>query len=298
MDEIIVLSGKGGTGKTSVAASLAMIAGKEVIVADCDVDAANMHLLLEPDFRYSEEFFSGILPEINQLRCDQCGKCHEVCRFDAIPYNGGMYNIDSLYCEGCGYCEKVCPVDAVSLHERKAGYVYHSEIRSGTQMIHARLDPGAENSGKLVAKVKNDARTTASQLNKHIILVDGSPGIGCPVVSSLSGASLALIITEPSLSALHDMKRLFAMLVHFRIPALGIINKSDINTEIVSEIHKWLNENQIQCISEIPFDESFVLAMIEKKSLVEYHDKYYKLFSSVWNTLKEFLKTNKKEKLL
>ena len=221
-------------------------------------------------------------------------RSHDVCRFDAIPFIDGKYVIDTLYCEGCGYCGRVCPQDAISLNERLAGKVHHSQIRSGTQMVHAKLGVGAENSGKLVAKVKDDARKIAKGLGKDIILVDGSPGIGCPVVSSLSGASLALMITEPSMSALHDMKRLYKMLSHFQIPALCVINKSDLSKDIVNEIHIWLKENNIKCISEIPFDESFVHAMIQKKTLIEYQEKYHTAFTVMWNELLDFLKNNKK----
>lgn len=185
MKEIVVISGKGGTGKTSVAASFAVLGGKEVIVADCDVDAADMHLLMQPDFAKSEDFFSGELAQINQEECIQCGKCADVCRFNAIPVIDGKYLIDALSCEGCGYCARVCPTEAISNHELNVGKWYVSKIKTGSTMVHARLGIGADNSGKLVAKVKNEARQVALENNRKYILVDGSPGVGCPVVSSL-----------------------------------------------------------------------------------------------------------------
>ena len=200
MKEIVVISGKGGTGKTSLTAAFAYLGREDVVVADCDVDAADMHLLMQPDFAGSDDFYSGERAVINQPECTQCGKCVEVCRFDAIPIIDGNYIVDPLNCEGCGYCARVCPEDAISNRQLNVGKWYVSHIKTGSIMVHAKLGIGADNSGKLVAKVKSIAKIIAEERHKKFIIVDGSPGIGCPVVSSLSGASFVILVTEPSVS--------------------------------------------------------------------------------------------------
>ncbi|MCK4716880.1 MAG: ATP-binding protein, partial [Candidatus Marinimicrobia bacterium] len=207
MKEIVVISGKGGTGKTSITASFAYLGGKEIVVADCDVDAADLHLLMLPDFAKSEEFYSGVIAKIDQDVCTNCGKCAEVCRFDAIPVIDGQYVVQPLDCEGCGYCARVCPVDAITMESQNVGDWYISTTKVGSSMVHARLGIGAENSGKLVAKVKNEAKIIAKEQDEKYVLVDGSPGIGCPVVSSLSGANFVVLVTEPTVSGIHDLKR-------------------------------------------------------------------------------------------
>ncbi|MCK5170024.1 MAG: 4Fe-4S binding protein, partial [Bacteroidales bacterium] len=187
MKEIVVISGKGGTGKTSVTASLAVLAGNDTIVADCDVDAADMHLLMKPVIEKSENFFSGVIAKIDEDKCTNCGICADVCRFNAISIINNQHTVNTLNCEGCGYCEKVCPVEAISMHEQNVGDWYISKTKVENILVHAKLGIGAENSGKLVAKVKNEAKRLAKENNKDYIIIDGSPGIGCPVVSSLSG---------------------------------------------------------------------------------------------------------------
>ena len=175
MKEIVVISGKGGTGKTSITAAFAYLGGKEVVIADCDVDAADMHLLLRPDFANAEDFYSGVLAEINQDLCNQCGKCADVCRFNAIPVKDGQHTVVPLDCEGCGYCARVCPEKAITMNEQNVGQWYISETKMGSPMVHARLGIGAENSGKLVAQVKKEAKRIAEETQKEYILVDGSP---------------------------------------------------------------------------------------------------------------------------
>ncbi len=228
MKEIVIISGKGGTGKTSITASLAVLGKDKVVVADCDVDAADMHLLMKPDFAQSEEFFSGELAIINQEDCIQCGKCAEVCRFDAIPFTNNTYIVDELSCEGCGYCSRVCPTDTIMNIQQNVGHWYVSGIKTGSKMVHAKLAIGADNSGKLVAQVKNEAKKIAEEGDYDYIIVDGSPGVGCPVVSSLSGANYVVLVTEPTVSGLHDLKRVYELVHKFNLKAGCIINKFDL----------------------------------------------------------------------
>jgi MinD superfamily P-loop ATPase len=285
MKEIVVLSGKGGTGKTSIAASLAVLAGNTAIIADCDVDAANMHLLLNPDFRTSSDFYSGELAEIDQDLCTQCGICADTCRFNAIPVIDNQYNISNLDCEGCAYCEKVCPTKAITMHERKSGKFYISTTKIGSAMVHAKLDIGAENSGKLVAKVKNEAKSKAKLEGKEFIIVDGSPGIGCPVVSSMSGANYIVLVAEPSLSGIHDLKRLHQLIKQFRLKSGCIINKFDLNLKKTEEIKNFLQEENIEHLSDIPFDKGFTNSMIEAKTIVELQSPIKELIEEIWRKL-------------
>jgi MinD superfamily P-loop ATPase len=287
MKEIVIISGKGGTGKTSVTASLAYLANKDVIVADCDVDAADMHLLMKPINDRKEDFFSGVLPTIDQNKCIKCGKCASVCRWDAIPIIDNKYIVQPIDCEGCGYCARVCPADAISMNEQNVGDWIISDVKTNTKMVHARLGIGAENSGKLVAKVKNEAKVLAEKLNKDFIIVDGSPGIGCPVVSSLSGANLVVLVTEPSVAGIHDVKRVYELVKKFGIKAGCIINKADINTDKVQEIHQFLKAEDIQLISEIPYDENFTKAMTMGQTIVEFDpDGIGRILVNSWEKIK------------
>jgi len=270
MKEIVVISGKGGTGKTSLTASFAVLGAQDVIVADCDVDAADMHLLLEPDFKAAENFFSGVIAKIDQNICNQCGKCADVCRFDAIPVIDGHHIVQPLDCEGCGYCARICSVDAIKMEEQNVGNWYISTIKTGSTMVHARLGIGAENSGKLVAKVKNEAKRIADEQQKDLVLVDGSPGIGCPVVSSLSGASFVILVTEPTVSGFHDLKRVYQLVNKFGIKAGCIINKADLNPDVTQQIWEFLKNNAIEHIADLPYDESFTEAMTQGKTIIEY----------------------------
>jgi len=276
MKEIVIISGKGGTGKTSITASFAYLGGRDVVVADCDVDAADMHLLMQPDFAKSEDFFSGEIAVINQDKCTQCGKCADVCRFDAIPVINDQYVVQPLDCEGCGYCARVCPEDAIINESQNVGKWYISTTKVGNIMVHARLGIGADNSGKLVAKVKNEAKQIAKENNKDYIIIDGSPGIGCPVVSSLSGANFVVLVTEPTVAGLHDLKRVYELVKKFNIEAGCIINKSDINLQVSGEIEDFLKEENIIHISSLPYDETFTAAMTLGQTIVEYGESNLK----------------------
>jgi MinD superfamily P-loop ATPase len=288
MKEIVVISGKGGTGKTSITASFAMLGGSDVVVADCDVDAADMHLLMQPDFYFAEDFYSGEVAYINHSNCIRCGKCLDVCRFDAISVKNKLFEVDPISCEGCGYCARVCPTKTIINKERLAGKWFISHIKTGSIMVHARLGIGADNSGKLVAKVKNEAKEIAKEEGKGFFLVDGSPGIGCPVVSSLSGANFVVLVTEPSVSGLHDLKRVYELVKKFKIKAGCIINKADVNPAKCAEIVKFLTENDIVHLSNLPYDENFTRAMVSGQTMVEYdHGVLKELLLESWEKVKE-----------
>ena len=289
MKEIVVISGKGGTGKTSITASFAFLAKEDIVVADCDVDAADMHLLLQPDYEKSEDFHSGVLAEIDQEKCIKCGKCAEVCRFDAIPKINSQYIVNPLNCEGCGYCYHICPTDAILMKEQNVGKCYTSNTRMNNKMVHARLNIGAENSGKLVAKVKNEAKKLAEKYQKNFVLVDGSPGIGCPVISSLSGADLVVFVTEPTISAFHDLRRVYELVEQFKIQTVCIVNKSDLNEKISNEIQDFMRTNKISLLSSLPYDDSFTKAMIEGKTITEFNYDIKKLLEKSWSEIKQII---------
>jgi len=286
MKEIVIISGKGGTGKTSITAAFAMLVGRNAVIADCDVDAADMHLLLQPDFSRSEEFYSGFKAEIDQNLCIKCGKCKQVCRFDAVQKADDSYTIINLDCEGCAYCAEICPVKAIQMVEQNVGKWYISQIKSNAQMVHARLGIGADNSGKLVAKVKKEAKNIARETDKDYILVDGSPGIGCPVVSSLSGADYVIIVTEPTLSGFHDMRRVVELIQNFKLPSGCIINKYDVNEEISEKIVEFCTKNNIDHISNLPYDESFTAAMTQGKTIIEFDNgEIKKILEDSWKKI-------------
>lgn len=285
MKEIVVISGKGGTGKTSLTAAFAVLGGADVVVADCDVDAADMHLLLDPDFAQHEEFYSGELAVIDQSMCTACGECADVCRFEAIPVIDGRYIVDEISCEGCGYCARVCPVDAITNIQQNVGHWYRSQIRTGTTMVHARLKIGADNSGKLVAKVKGEAKLVAEQQGKDLILVDGSPGVGCPVVSSLSGAAFTVLVTEPTVSGLHDLKRVHQLVKMFGIKAGCIINKADLNAKVLADLKAFLASEDIVNLAEIPYDEEFTAAITHGKTIVEWDDNLAAIVGDCWQNI-------------
>jgi MinD superfamily P-loop ATPase len=285
MKEIVVISGKGGTGKTSLAASFAVLGGQHLVVADCDVDAADMHLLLEPDFAHGEDFFSGELAVIDQAKCLACGQCLDVCTYGAIEMTDGFYMIDEISCEGCGYCARVCPEKAITNVQQNVGQTYRSQIRTGTTMVHAHLKIGADNSGKLVARVKKTAREIAQRTGKQWILVDGSPGIGCPVISSLSGASLAVLVTEPTVSGLHDLGRVHQLVKRFGIRSACIINKADLSPGVRKDLHRFLQAEDIPVLAEIPYDERFTAAMTNGKTVVECDAELAQTVRSCWESI-------------
>lgn len=290
MKEVVIISGKGGTGKTSLTASFAMLEGMNAVIADCDVDAADLHLLLEPEVMQTDDFFSGKLAVIDERLCTNCGLCEERCRFDALHFRRGHYRIDPLNCEGCGYCSLVCPENAITMEEQNVGVWRISNTKAGNILVDAALGIGAENSGKLVAKVKQEAKKVATRRGIDLILVDGSPGIGCPVISSLSGADFVILVTEPTLSGLHDLKRVYDLVKQFRIPAGCIINKYDINGLVSEQILAFLEEMQIFHIASLPYSESFVHALTMGQTIIEYdHNEMSGRVRESWKKVKQFL---------
>jgi len=266
MKEIVVLSGKGGTGKTSVIASFAALAKSKVMV-DCDVDAADLYLLLQPINQERHEFWSGQVAFINEDKCTQCGLCQDVCRFGAIE----NFKVDSISCEGCGFCCNVCPEEAITMEGNLSGHWFVSETRYGS-LVHARLGVAQENSGKLVAVVRQQARQIAQRQGLDYILSDGPPGIGCPVISSLSGADLAVIITEPTLSGIHDMDRVIGVCRHFAVPVIVCINKYDLNEDNSHQIERYCQHHGIEVASKLPFDNVVTEALVHRLPVVEYCD--------------------------
>ncbi len=294
--ELVVISGKGGTGKTSVVASFAALAENKVL-ADCDVDAADLHLVLSPKVVRREEFIGGKIAKVAFDRCAGCGKCVSVCRFDAISFDGPAndvvgktYRIDPIACEGCGVCAYFCPVDAVDYSPGINGEWFVSETRHGP-MVHAKLGIAQENSGKLVTTIRREAKRIAEENGLSLVIIDGSPGIGCPVIASITGASMALIVTEPTLSGLHDLDRVADLTAHFNIPTAVCVNKSDINPEMTAAIHKRCAERNVNVLGEISYDTAVTRAQIERKSVVEYDDgPASRDIKSLWEAIDHRLK--------
>ncbi|NDV21928.1 4Fe-4S binding protein [Desulfovibrio sp. JC022] len=281
MKQLVVISGKGGTGKTSVVSGLASLGPKKVL-ADCDVDAADLHLILHPEVKERHDFLSGERPEINPELCTRCGLCADHCKFDAISKD---FSVIPEKCEGCGVCSYVCPVEAVSVSPRLCGQWFRSETRFG-QMVHAELGIGEENSGKLVTTVRNASAEIGEELGAELVLVDGSPGVGCPVIASLTNADLAVFVAEPTISAIHDLKRVHKLTEHFKIPSMAIINKCGINSEKENEIKSFCTEKEILLAGELPYDTIFSKAQLAGKSVVEYDpDGMGKKLKAIWHKM-------------
>jgi len=285
MKELVLLSGKGGTGKTSIAGSFAALARNKVL-ADCDVDAADLHLILQPETRESHEFWSGQVAVIDEDRCTRCGLCRELCRFDAIH----DFRVDAVSCEGCGFCYRICPAEAIAMKENLAGQWSVSNTRFGP-LVHARLGIAQENSGKLVAAVRQKEREIAEEEKLDYIITDGPPGIGCPVISSLSGATLALLITEPTLSGKHDLERVIATCNHFGVRPLVCINKYDINRENSREIEGYCINQGIKVAGRILFDNVVTEAMVHGLPVVEYAGNgVSRQIKELWEEIEIFIK--------
>lgn len=263
--ELVIISGKGGTGKTSVAASIAFLAQNKVM-ADCDVDAADLHLVLQPETRQTTVFEGGKKAVISGEACTSCGECLRYCRFDAISDD---FVVNPISCEGCGVCAHFCPQGAIEMKDHTSGQWFVSDTRHGP-LVHAKLGIAEGNSGKLVTILKKKAREIAGEKGYGLVIIDGSPGTGCPVIATMSGASLALIVTEPTVSGIHDMKRVHELARHFNITTTVCVNKADINPEHVATIKALCAENGIQVVGEIPYDTDVTRAQVAGKSVVEH----------------------------
>jgi len=284
MKELVVISGKGGTGKTSVTASLAALASSPVI-ADCDVDAADLHLVLQPQIRESHEFLSGHEAVIRPDDCSGCGICMDLCRFDAVRPDEDVFIIDPIACEGCNVCVHFCPEQAIDFPQSLSGKWFISDTRLGP-MVHAKLGVAAENSGKLVSLVRNEAKRVAGEENRKIVIVDGPPGIGCPVIAAITGASKVLVVTEPTVSGEHDLERVLHLARHFEIPASVCVNKWDINPEAAGRIEQKALALGARLAGRIRYDPDVTRAQIENKAVVETDAPSAEDIRQVWENLK------------
>ena len=271
MKQLVILSGKGGTGKTSVAAALAHIASQDlpVVLADADVDAANLELVLNPTRLEEHAFMGGQVAVIDPDTCHLCGICHDVCRFDAILPGDDQYRVDPLACEGCASCMHQCPEGAIHMEEQQAGLWFRSDTRFGP-LFHAHLFAAQENSGKLVTMVKQQGRLLALDEGRELLIVDGPPGIGCPVISASAGADLALLVVEPTVSGIHDLERALGTVTHFRVPALVCINKADLNPVQTAAIEAYCTAQEIEVVGKLPFDTVVTEAMVQGQPVTAY----------------------------
>jgi len=291
--ELVVISGKGGTGKTSLLASFAVLAGRSVL-ADCDVDAADLHLVLSPETRRREEFRSGNEAVIRPELCDGCGTCAELCRFGAVlrdvpdpsGEDGARFRVDPHACEGCGVCVSHCPRGAIEFPERACGEWFVSDTRCGP-LVHARLQPAAENSGKLVATVRREARRLAEEGDHALLLVDGPPGIGCPVISSVTGASAVLAVSEPTVSGEHDLERVLQLCRHFAIPAAVCVNKWDINPDQTGRIEGRAATGGARVLGRVPYDRSVTAAQLQGRAVTELGGPAAEAIQAIWERFSE-----------
>ena len=283
--QLAIVSGKGGTGKTTIAAAFASLAKNKVMV-DCDVDAADLYLLLRPKVLKQEKYFGGRSPRVDLDKCTQCGLCTEVCRFHAIE-NGV---VDYVSCEGCGFCSHVCPEDAITMEEAFSGDWFVSDTPYGP-FVHARLGIGEENSGKLVTVVRKKATEITKGKGLDLILIDGPPGIGCPVTASMTGVDLVLAVTEPTLSGIHDLERILKLAEHFKIPSAVCINKFDINLENTDRIAAYCEKNGSKIIGKIPYEPKVVEALVNRKTVMEYPcNEIQGIVHRMWEEVETFLR--------
>ena len=285
VNEVAVISGKGGTGKTTVCTALGMIAGN-VVMADCDVDAPDVHIILNPTIKSTKDFVASKVAEIDDSLCTECGLCEEACRFHAITDS----KIDPISCEGCGVCAHVCPENAIKMVERQSGTLYHSDTRIGP-LAHAKLLPGEGNSGRLVTEVRKLGTKIATDKDIATVLIDGSPGIGCPVIATVTGIKLGVIVTEPTMSGIHDMQRVAELLQKFRVKTTVIINKYDLNLENTEAIELYCHNHDIEVLGKIRFDPIMTKSMVATKTLPEFapDNEITQLLRNVWDRILELL---------
>ncbi len=291
MRQLVILSGKGGTGKTSIAAALAHLASQElsIVLADADVDAANLELVLDPVKRETHDFMSGQLAVIDTQKCTACGICDDVCRFDALIPGDEAFQVEPLACEGCASCYYQCPDEAIRMEEQRAGLCFRSDTRFGP-LFHAHLFAGQENSGKLVTLVKQKGRLRALDSKAELLLVDGPPGIGCPVISASSGADMALHVVEPTVSGVHDLERIMGTSDHFGVPSLVAINKADLNLARCEEIAAFCAQRDVQVVGRIPYDTVVTEAMVQGQPVTAYTDgPVTKALEEMWSRIMVWL---------
>ncbi|MCD6222368.1 MAG: ATP-binding protein [Thermoplasmata archaeon] len=279
MRQIAIASGKGGVGKTSIAASFASFA--KAVFADCDVDASNLPIIFKPEIIKKEDFYGMDVASVDESKCIKCMECYNACRFDAITEE---IEIIEEKCEGCGVCEYVCPVDAIEMVPRKSGEVYVSKSRFGW-IVHAELKAGEETSGKLVSVVRQKAMEVAKENGYDLIIIDSSAGIGCPVIASITGVNLVVIVVEPTMAAIHDMKRIMNVANHFKVPYVVCINKYDLNEEKAKEIEEFCKENGIEIVGKIPYNKAFTKAIVNGKSIAEYDEGLAEIMKKIWENV-------------
>lgn len=276
--EVAIISGKGGTGKTTIAAAFVAIS-ENLVMADCDVDAPDLHILLKPDVKHSEDFISSKVASIDTETCTNCDLCRTSCRFDAA----NPPEINPIACEGCGVCEYICPERAISMHDKVSGKLFESKTSFG-DMVHARLLPGEGNSGKLVTEVRKRSVKFAENKKNGLVLIDGSPGIGCPVIATVTGLCLGIVVTEPTFSGIHDMKRVLDLMKELRVKPLVIINKYDLNTANSQSIERFCQEQDIEILGTLPFNPIMTESMIAGMTLPEFspQHKIVKSLERMW----------------
>jgi MinD superfamily P-loop ATPase len=280
---IVVISGKGGTGKTSVSASFAVLS-RDTLLADCDVDAANMHLVLQPEVLESVSYVGGEVAEIDPVLCNCCGACADTCAYDVISRD--PFVVDAMSCEGCAVCPLVCPREAITMKAEESGHWFVSETRAGT-MVHARLHPGHENSGKLVTQVRQIATARAESEGAGQILVDGPPGIGCSLIAAVTGADLAVVVTEPTVSGRHDLERVLDLAEHFKLPVAVVINKWDLSTAASDSLTAHCTQRGVSVVGRLSYDDSFVRAQREGRSVVELGGPIADALTEIWNRVQQ-----------
>jgi len=286
MKELVILSGKGGTGKTSLTAAFASLSENSVL-CDADVDAADLHLLMNPGVMRRSDFMGGGVAVIDPEKCTQCGQCIDLCRFDAISQH---FEVDAIDCEGCGVCVDLCPEQAIDFPTKKCGEWFLSDTRFGP-LVHARLGIAEENSGKLVTLVRQEAKKFAETQNRDLIITDGPPGVGCPVIASVGGASALLVVTEPTVSGVHDMQRLLELAQHFKVPGMLCINKFDLNPNITASLEEFARDKNIPIVGKVPFDRRFTTSMVQGKTIVEYapNGQLRLAIEQIWNNICQHL---------
>lgn len=286
MRQIAIVSGKGGTGKTSITSAFASIAQNKILV-DCDVDAADLFLIIQPTIIKSHEYEGGKIAVLDSEICTNCGICEDLCRFDAIHLEDGQTTIFEFSCDGCRLCEIACPVEAIKMVENRESRWFESDTRFG-HMVHAKLGIGEDNSGKLVTKIRDIANKKAKELSLDTVLIDGPPGIGCPVISTLTGVNVALMVTEPTLSGMHDLSRLIELAKGFKLKSYVMINKFDLNLAISKEIESLCQREAIEVLAKVPFNRDFVDAMVNQQTVVEYapNSELSAQLKRIWDRLK------------